>query len=117
MSYVMCHLSCVMCHMSGVMCHLSYVTCNFFFSNFFINLVELVGDSVEGLLSTGPTPSSFSFPIIMIFKKKKILSQLKFCKGLTVIAYIHCVCFTFSCESYHFPNIPGDIEKKNQKNA
>ena len=41
------HQSCVGCHMSCVKC---------IFLVFFYNLVELVG---EGLLSTGPTPSSF----------------------------------------------------------
>ena len=50
MSGDMCHVSCVMCHMSRVMCHMSD------FSFLFLS----VGASwkVEGLLSTGPMPSS-----------------------------------------------------------
>ena len=43
------------CHMSRVMCHMSCVTCNNFLS-------------VEGLLSTRPTPSSFLF--ISLVKRK-----------------------------------------------
>ena len=45
----MCHVSHVTCHMSHVMCHMSLLF-------FWTNLWSL---SVEGLLSTGPTPSSF----------------------------------------------------------
>ena len=56
MSGVTCHLSCVRCHMSCVTCHVSHVTCNIFFYFFFTKWWSL---SVEGLLSTGPTPSSF----------------------------------------------------------
>ena len=58
MSHVMCHVSHVTCHMSHVICHMSRVTCHvshvliFFFTKWW-------SLSVEGLLSTGPTPSSF----------------------------------------------------------
>ena len=47
---VTCHVSYGMCHVSHVMWHLSHVIC--FFTNRLSKLVE-------GLLSTGPTPSSF----------------------------------------------------------
>ena len=50
MSCVTCHVSHVTCHVSHVMCHMSQ-----FFSFFFTKWWSL---SVEGLLSTGPTPSS-----------------------------------------------------------
>ena len=49
------NVSCVTCHMSRVTCHVSRVTCHmslFFFQTKWWSL------SVEGLLSTGPTPSS-----------------------------------------------------------
>ena len=52
-SRVTCHMSHVMCHMSGVTCHVSHVIIFFFFRTIWWSL------SVEGLLSTGPTPSSF----------------------------------------------------------
>ena len=45
-----CHMSCVRCHVSGVTCNMSHVT-------FFLN--KWWSYSVEGLLSMGPTPSSF----------------------------------------------------------
>ena len=52
----MCHMSHVMCQVSGVTCQVSCVFFLFFlFFFFFYKVVELV---VEGLLSTGPTPSS-----------------------------------------------------------
>ena len=51
-SRVTCQVSCVTCQVSGVMCHVS-----FFFSLFFL-WTKWLGYSVEGLLSTGPTPSS-----------------------------------------------------------
>ena len=54
MSYVMCH---VMCHVSRVTCHMSRVTCHM--SPFFFFLTKWWSLLVEGLLSTGPTPSSF----------------------------------------------------------
>ena len=51
-----------MCHMSGVRCQVSgvrgHVSCVIFFLFFSDKVVKLVG-AVEGLLSTGPTPSSF----------------------------------------------------------
>ena len=46
-----CHVSCVTCHVSLITCHMSCVT--FFF------LAKWWSLSVEGLFSTGPTPSSF----------------------------------------------------------
>ena len=52
--HVMCHVSRVMCHMSHVTSQVSHV--NFFF--FF--LTKWWSLWVEGLLSMGPTPSSFS---------------------------------------------------------
>ena len=58
MSHVKCHMSHVTCHVSRVMCHMSLVTCQ---QKIYIyicdKVVELV---VEGLLTTGPTRSSFN---------------------------------------------------------
>ena len=45
------NMSHVTCRMAHVTCHMSRVTCNFF-------LTKWWSSSVEGLLSTGPTPSS-----------------------------------------------------------
>ena len=61
-SHVTCHMSHVSCHVSGVMCQVSCVRCHvslfsFFFSSSF--LTKWWSLSGEGLLSTGPTPSSF----------------------------------------------------------
>ena len=66
---VTCHLSHVNCHLSHVKCHLSPVTCQKCFYIFFYykknkyislkkNWTKWWSQSVEGLLSTGPTPSS-----------------------------------------------------------
>ena len=49
-------MSCVTCHVFCVTCYMSGVTCHFFFSSFF--RTKWWSLSVEGLLSTGPTPSS-----------------------------------------------------------
>ena len=54
-SCVTCHVSRVTCHVSRVTCHMSRVTCHIFFCFFWTKWWSL---SVEGLLSTGPTPSS-----------------------------------------------------------
>ena len=51
---VMCHVSRVTCHVSRVTCHVSFFLLLFFF--FWTKWWSLL---VEGLLSTGPTPSSF----------------------------------------------------------
>ena len=60
-----------MCHMSGVRCHVSCVR---------------VGYSVEGLLSTGPTPSSF----VKDFMREKKL-QFVFIKNFTYhISHVMC---------------------------
>ena len=62
-------MSCVTCHVSHVTCHLSPVTCQkkFFFDIlihiFFLrkkNWTKWWSQSVQGLLSTGPTPSSLT---------------------------------------------------------
>ena len=76
----MCHVSHVTCHVSPFTCHLSPVTCHLShvkkisFTFFFIKkkyiyiyiLKNWWSWSVEGLLSTGPTPSSL---ITFIFIK------------------------------------------------
>ena len=58
----MCHVSRVTRHVSCVTCHLSPVTCHM--SHFFLyppkNWTKWWSQSVEDLLSTGPTPSSFN---------------------------------------------------------
>ena len=51
-------MSCVRCHMSCVTCH--------FFSYFFLTMFWSL--SVEGLLSTGPTPPSFNIPLSLDFQ-------------------------------------------------
>ena len=62
-SHVTCHMSHVTCHVSRVTtCHLSRVRCHMshvFFSSYFFFRIKWWSLSVEGLLSTGPTPSSF----------------------------------------------------------
>ena len=50
----MCHMSCVTCHVSHVMCHTSFYLFIFIFLR-----TKWWSLSVEGLLSTGLTPSSF----------------------------------------------------------
>ena len=59
--HVMCHVSRVTCHVSHVTCHVSHVTCHMshILFIFFIFWTMWWSLSVEGLLSTGPTPSSF----------------------------------------------------------
>ena len=59
----MCHITGVTYHVSGVACHVSGVTCQVIL--IFLNLKKKKiirkkwwSGSVEGLLSTGPTPSS-----------------------------------------------------------
>ena len=61
-SRVICHVSLVTCHVSLVTCHVSRVTCHMslFFRTKWWSL------SVEGLLSTGPTQSSFYLFIIIV---------------------------------------------------
>ena len=66
MSCVMCHVSRVMCHVSRVKYHVSRVTCHMshvmcHMSHFFFFWTKCWSLSVEGLLLTGPTPSSFSY--------------------------------------------------------
>ena len=76
MSHVTCHVSHVTCHMSRVTCHMSCVTCHM--SPFFLLLfpTKWWSLSVEGMLSTGPTPSSFDRFCQKINRNKK-----GFCSG------------------------------------
>ena len=60
MSHVTCHVSRVTCYVSHFTCHMSHSMCHmsqfYFFIFFRTKCWSLAG---EGLLSTGPTPSSF----------------------------------------------------------
>ena len=76
MSCVMCHVSCVICHVSCLMCQVSCARCHvsgfmcqvsrvryqlslFFFLFFLLFFrIKCLDYSVEGLLSTGPIPST-----------------------------------------------------------
>ena len=59
-SCVTCHVSHVTCHMSNVIFFLIYFFFFFFFLSFFLSFrTKWRSLSGEGLLSTGPTPSSF----------------------------------------------------------
>ena len=51
------NMSCVTCHVSHVTCHVSHVTCHMSLFFFFLFRTKWWSLSVEGLLSTGPTPS------------------------------------------------------------
>ena len=62
-SHVICHMSHVTCHMSGVTCQVSGVRCQVScvtYQIFFLLRTKWWSFSVEGLLSTEPTPSSFT---------------------------------------------------------
>ena len=59
MSGVTCHVSCVTCLVSPVTWYMSHVTCHFFSFFSFLEIVVKLVSAVEGLLSTGPTLSSF----------------------------------------------------------
>ena len=85
------NVSCVACHMSRVMCHMSRVTCHMsrFFSRFFLLFfffsffqTKWWSLSVEGLLSTGPTPSSLGWIHQIIVKgipnSKKVYAERVF---------------------------------------
>ena len=56
-SHVTCRMPCVTYHVSHVTCHMSNVTCEEKKED--KNVIKWWSQSVEGLLSTGPTPSSF----------------------------------------------------------
>ena len=58
-SRVTCHVSRVTCHVSRVTCHVSHVTIFFFILFIFFLRTKWWSLLVEGLLSMGPTPSSF----------------------------------------------------------
>ena len=76
MSYVTCHVPCVTCHASHVTCQVSHVMCrmsqdffiSFNFLHYFFFLTICWSFLVEGLLSTGPTPSSSSSKASTHFK-------------------------------------------------
>ena len=90
MSHVTCRMSHVTCHKSHVTCHVSHVTCHmsFFWTNWWILWVE-------GLLSTGPTPSSFQ-----VFDLKDLNSHLIFVQGCPTVS----LCF-YSQNSLKFHKI------------
>ena len=55
-----------MCHMSGVTCHMSCVTSQVSSVIIFFLLKKWWNQSVEGLLSTGPTPSNFVHLLVCV---------------------------------------------------
>ena len=83
-SHVLCHVSHVTCHVSHVTCHMPRVTCHVSHLFLFFFLTKWWSLLVEGLLSTGLTPSSFLtnkqfchifFLEIFVKAKKKLLSH------------------------------------------
>ena len=58
MSRVTCHMSHATCHLSCIQCPMSHFFLSFFSSKWWSQLVE-------GLLLTGPTPSSFIFFLLL----------------------------------------------------
>ena len=56
--FTTCHVSCVKCHMSNVTCHLPHVYISHVFFLYYY-LTNWWSWFEEGLLLTGPTPSSF----------------------------------------------------------
>ena len=82
MSCVTCDMSCVTCHLS---CHLSCVTCHtFFLGGAGTKWWSL---TVEGLLSTGPTPSSFT---ICLYLYPYFLPRLIQSIGHNVYVFVVC---------------------------
>ena len=99
----MCHVSHVTCHLSPVTCHLSPVNCHLSHVNFFLHYYKKKWHYkkywskwwsllVEGLLSTGPTPSS-----LFLFNSKypkswwsPICSIIFFPPQLLVLTAFHC---------------------------
>ena len=82
-SHVMCQVSRVRCHVSGVTCQVSQVMCHIFLF-LFLFLTKLWGYFVEGLLSTGPIPSSIFLRGPPIYPKYKIPCSCN-CLGFLII--------------------------------
>ena len=105
----MCHVSCVMCHVSRVTCHVSHVTCQMALFCFF-NRTKWWNYSVEGLLSTGPTPSSFHSVSTRISQKAQRISPqsrdlpnlcrrlILSCRNAPVVAVFRVYNFAWSLE-------------------
>ena len=105
MSHVTCHMSHVMCHMSHVTCHVSHVTCH---------LSQLKKKKwtkwwslwVEGLLSTGHTPSSFTTAQCIL--PEYIFPTIFSCKWL-ITCYKHSLIYSWgfyvidvmTCDTWH----------------
>ena len=66
-SNTMCHVSPVTCHMSRVTCHILFFLLLFYKKN----MEEVVDLVVEGLLSTGPTPSSLVFFVQFLYAQNQ----------------------------------------------
>ena len=80
-SYITCNVSRVMCHVSPVMCHLSLVKKNY--NIFFIFYSALKywtkgwSQLVEGLLSTGPTLSSYRYRYSVTLKNLDKIKHIR----------------------------------------
>ena len=99
--HVTCHVSRITCHVPHVTCHMSGVT--FFSSSFF--LTKWWSLSVEGLLLTGPTPSSLlstAVPVVCLSYCRPHGSEYHY--DITVSDHTKCVIphrHTFGLLSLH----------------
>ena len=107
-------MSCVTYHLSCVTCHVSHVTHHFsFFSFFWTKWWSL---SVEGLLSTGPTPSSLlptAVPVVCLSYCRP--HSLEYHYDITVSDHTKCVIqhrHTFGILSHHGCLGSGGLRRK-----
>ena len=126
------NVSRVTCHVSCVTCHVSHVTCHMYFYFFIFFLTKCWSLSLEGLLSTGPTPSTltllakanvpmhgnllFNFFSLLYFwsycfnnpfiQSEQFFSSDLFHKGLILVSFKFCFVSVSECNSQISFSIP-----------
>ena len=105
---------CVTCYMSRVTCHVSHVTCHvshvifFFFLFFLFFLTKWWSSSVEGLLSTGPTPSSLVM-LYILWPRNYLMYIYPYLLSLTKLtAYSNIWCKDLLAGGYNSQNLNHD---------
>ena len=118
LSHVMCHVSRLMCHVSPIICHLSS---KFIFLKKKKKIMQQQkwikgwSYSIEGLLSTGPTPSSLMNELVNEWQRSLLASwELRKCGAAVIECHSQKGSGPQTVTSVFFKHLPGNEKVRYQ---